>query len=147
MRVAYDAVETTHRVVVGRRFFADAGQPPEAALDAALGFLLACRVPMRPEDGMTDVAGFNPGYFSVAEVDQSFPDFRAWLDDRGLAPQGGDGVWRFNKVHDYGDSGVAPPAYFVRNVSARASASAGLPACSRASAAIEVAGAAAGAAG
>ena len=97
--------------MVGRRFFEDRGAPPEAALDAALGFLLACRVPMRPEDGMTEVAGFNPGYFSVSEIEQGFPAFTEWLEAADLAPTGGDGAWRFNKVFDYGDGEVADPKW------------------------------------
>lgn len=111
VRVAYDAVETGHRIVVGRRFFEDRGSPPHAVLDSALAYLLSRRVPMRSEDGMTTVDGFNPGYFSVSEIEQSFPEFPDWLAEAGLAPSGEDGHWRFNKVFDYADGTVAPPKW------------------------------------
>lgn len=111
IRLAHDSAETGHRVVVGRRFFEGSRASPEAALDAVLTFLISQGVPLRSEEGMTKVSGFNPGYFSLTEVEQSFDGFSEYLQSAGLTTAPDDGVWQFKRVHDYGDGRVAAPAW------------------------------------
>ena len=84
---------------------------PEAALDATLAFLISTGVSLRSEEGMTAVSGFNPGYFSLTEIEQTFDGFADHLLAAGLTTAKDDGVWQFKRVHDYGDGRVAAPAW------------------------------------
>lgn len=111
IRVAFDSAETGHRIVVGRRFFEGARASPEAALDATLAFLISTGVSLRSEEGMTAVSGFNPGYFSLTEIEQTFDGFADHLLAAGLTTAKDDGVWQFKRVHEYGDGRVAAPAW------------------------------------
>jgi hypothetical protein len=125
--LAYDSLETQHRVIVGSGWHAAQGAPPEAALDATLSFLIRASADMRRTEGVLDTDQFNANYFSLLEVDQQFRGFGEYLASHGLGPgaPAGPGVseeeaakakagtrpWSFARWGGYGDGGVAPPRW------------------------------------
>ena len=48
---------------------------------------------------------FPINYFSISELEQTFPDFKNLYETAGKSLQGDSKFWRFNKVHDYGYKG------------------------------------------
>lgn len=125
--LAYDSLETAHRVIVGCGWHATQAAPPEAALDATLAFLIRAGADMRRTEGILPTTAFNANYFSLGEVDQRFEGFSEYLATHGLGPRApaAPGVsaetvsaaaiatkpWVFAKRYDYGDDNVALPEW------------------------------------
>ena len=125
--LAYDSLETKHRVIVGSGWHSPQGAPPDAALDAALTFLIRAGADLRRTEGILSTPQFNSNYFSLGEVDQRFPGFSEYLATHGLGPNAprAAGVseaaaaaaaiavkpWSFSRKYAYGDRSVAVPEW------------------------------------
>ena len=48
---------------------------------------------------------FPINYFSISELDQTFPEFKNLYVAAGKQIEGDSKFWRFNKLHDYGYKG------------------------------------------
>lgn len=53
---------------------------------------------------------FPINYFSISELDQTFPEFKNLYVAAGRQIKGDSKFWRFNKLHDYGYKGEDPAA-------------------------------------
>lgn len=95
----HDSRETTHRVIVGKKYFKHGTFEPEDVLGAVFGFILKTAIP-RQTEGILSSTQFSANYFSVAEVHQCFPEFEKVIP----VQIDGDSFWRFQRVETYGYS-------------------------------------------
>ena len=102
VRVTFQEKESTHRVIVGKDYYAPQGLDAEGVVERVFAFLLRKQIPRRTE-GILACSQFPVNYFSVSEVHQFFADFEEEFED-GL--EGVGKFWRFNRTQDYGYKGA-----------------------------------------
>ena len=131
--LAYDSLETQHRIIVGSAWHAPQAAPAEAALDATIAFLIRAGADLRRTEGILATPQFNSNYFSLGEVDQRFPGFSEYLKTHGLGPEAPRAAsvsaesaaaaaiatkpWSFARRYNYGDKSVAVPEWGVADES------------------------------
>ena len=92
--------ETSHRIIVGKRYYENDKLEPELVVERVFSYLLAKEVP-RETSGMLLSSDFPIRYFAVSEVHQFFDDFEEFFGQGWLQGTPND-FWRFNRVQDYG---------------------------------------------
>ena len=93
----HESRETTHRVIVGKKYYKHGTLEPEEVLGATFGYILKREIP-RQTEGILSSTQFSPNYFSVAEVHQCFADF----EDEIPMQIDGDSFWKFRRIEKYG---------------------------------------------
>lgn len=103
---------------MGKEYYEAAGIEPELPVEAALGLMLAKKLPRTRAPGAVLASSQFPcAYFSVGGAEQWFGDeLLSVLDDMsGVRLREGPGAkapdyWRFNRINDYGPARLEDPA-------------------------------------
>jgi len=102
--VSKDNLATNHRIILGKEYVDAIDLPIREIVERTFSFLFEKKV-QRQTEGMLNSNQFPSNYFALSTVDQCFSDFAEAFSSRGLPDEGR--LWRFNRIHDYGDKSSA----------------------------------------
>jgi len=99
--VSHDDEDTAHRIIVGDDYYAPHGLEAKEVVMLSFAFVIEQELE-RQTEGLLIMTQFPINYFTVADLDQRFPEFRDHFQRWTGITLSGDKFWRFMRVEDYG---------------------------------------------